>query len=462
MKLKLLAVLFACFNPTALWAAQQSNADISDPQELVDIVNSRLDSMRADHSPVVTKLPELDRQKLQEVINQNQDIAKSEALLKGQALMNTGSRVFTDLKNNEDMNSLVKEGQALEEKYGDPQRSNSMLNHYDILIFISFSLDEQTLKQLLTTNAGNPRVALVIRGLLKGTSNINQTILKIQQLAASLKLDEPPTVLINPVWFQQYGITEVPTVVALTNPAPEQSGDINTNKTVDATPEYARVRGLIDPHWLTAQVTQGKRGDLGTQGPTAEIEERDLIEEMQERADRIDWQQKKLEAYKRVWKNIAIEPLEPAEKYRKRLLDPTFTVTEDITAEDPRHEGQSVTIATKGQKINPLDVKNFTQMMVIFDPTTPGEKEYIMKNLDSWLNQRHMQRFQANLMMTDFDREGGWKAYSELSDFFDKHIFALQPEIKTRFALEKHPCIVYQEGNLFAVEEFDIHAEPKD
>ena len=138
MKLKLLAVLFACFNPTALWAAQQTNADISDPQELVDIVNSRLDSMRADHSPVVTKLPELDRQKLQEVINQNQDIAKSEALLKGQALMNTGSRVFTDLKNNEDMNSLVKEGQALEEKYGDPQRSNSMLNHYDILIFISF------------------------------------------------------------------------------------------------------------------------------------------------------------------------------------------------------------------------------------------------------------------------------------------------------------------------------------
>jgi len=447
----------------SVWAVQNSNSqNIPEPQELSDLVKARLQDLKDTDSPLLQNMPTLDREKLQTVIDENQDLAKSEMVKKGQALSNLGGRVFKEADSQKSLDRLVAEGQALEQQQNDPKRSNSMLNHYDVLIFISFSLDEQTLREMFIANADNPRVALVIRGLLKGTKNINETILKIQKMAADLKLDKPPTVLINPVWFQQYGIVEVPTVVALTNPAPEQSGNTETNETVEATPEYARVRGLLDSVWLTQQVSKGKRGDLGVKGPTEEIEERDLIEEMQDRADKIDWQQKKIEAYKRVWNNIEIEPLEPAEKYRKRLLDPTFTVNQDITAPDPNNEGQTLVIAKRGQKINPLYYKNFTQMMVLFDPTVPGESEYVRNHLDSWLQKHNMQRFQAVLMMTDFDRQGGWKSYTDLSNFFDKHIYALQPNVKTRFALEKHPCIVYQENNLFAVEEFNIHAEEKE
>ncbi len=331
---------------------------------------------------------------------------------------------------------------------------------YDTLIFISYSLDEATIRQLYEINAGSARTALVVRGLPKGTATITQATVEIQRLAREMKLEPPPNVVINPVWFQQYRISKVPTVVALKSPTPPQSGDQSTLAARKAPEEIARAEGIIDPEWLRRRITLGERGDLGVRGPVAEIEERDLIEEMKERAARIDWSKKRQQALARAWRNIPVEPLEKAREYRLRVIDPTFTVLKDITAPDPHHPGKELVVARRGQKVNPLEAKPFTRLLVVFDPTDGKEAEFVRRRLPKWEEEHGTGYAGTRLLMTSFSRDEGWDGYNRLvQSFGSRPLYALQKELRSAFALERHPCIAYAVGTRFIVEEFDDRSE---
>lgn len=328
---------------------------------------------------------------------------------------------------------------------------------YDTLIFISYGLDKETIRQLYQINAGSARTALVVRGLPKGTATITQAIQRIQEIARDLKLDPPPNVVLNPVWFQQYGITKVPTAVALKAPTQPQSGDQATGKARPAPEVVARAEGIIDPEWLRQRITLGDRGDLGVRGPVAEIEERDLIDEMKERAAKIDWAGKKKRAIARAWENIPIETLEKAHEYRLRVIDPTFTVLKDITAPDPHNPGKTLLIAKRGQKVNPLLSKPFNRLLVVFDPTDRKEAEFVRARLKGWEKEHRKGYAGTRLVMSGFDRSEGWDGYNKLVESFGgRPLYTLQKELRSAFALERHPCIAYAVGTRFVVEEFDV------
>lgn len=398
------------------------------------------------------------KEKAKQYIKDNLDLVESTKKTEQRALdiaANDKDAIFSD--------KSVKELELSGKKYRESMQKDidldkQIVDTYDTLIFISFGMSEETIKQLYQINAGNERTALVLRGLIKGDTEIPQTIRRIQKVASDLKLKTPPTVLINPVWFKEYNVTSVPTIVVLKGKTPKKSGDIETGKTISGPKQIARVQGLIDPQTVYQEIYNGKSGDLGIQGPVEEIAERDLIEEMQERASKIDWEKKKQLAYKRAWKNIPITQLEPATEDRVRVIDPTVTIKEDIIVDNPHAKGEKLVLAKKGDKINPLQLRVFNRILIVFDPTNKNELEYVRKNYRRWVEERATAPYTVvKLLITSIDRDRGWEEIGKLSDAFNEPIYTLMPEIKSTFVLEKTPCIVYAEGTNFIVEEFNVN-----
>lgn len=367
---------------------------------------------------------------------------------------------LTDLQNNpykNEANTIFAHKQAQIQKFlgkmsGDSFQGTADINkaHFSTLVFASLSMPDSDIKEMYRSLAGDLESTIVFRGLPKGTTSITQAIIKYQQIARDLNLKVTPNVVINPVWFEQYHVSEVPTIVRLSHPTPNRSGDPATNQPVASPSEVARVVGLITPTWLYERMKEGRKGDLGRQGNVYAIEEIDIIKEMQARAAKIDWEAKKKAALKRAWLNIPIEKLEPATEDKIRLIDPTVTLKKDIKGV----KGELV--AKAGTKVNPLKKRPFTFIYIAFDGTNKKEVEFVKKMLPEWQKEHNVIKKKVVLMLTDIDRENGWKEHEKFQTDFDNAIFVLQPEIKNTFKLEKHPSLVYAEDDYYVVEEFKI------
>lgn len=343
------------------------------------------------------------------------------------------------------VSSLLGSNQGQDEFIGNANLSEA---RFDTLIFASFSLSKDTLQKLYTHASGKKNATIVFRGLPPGCTTINEAIVKIQALAQELKLKNPPNAVINPVWFKQYHVTSVPTITVLKEPTTPRSGDPKTKQ--ESTPQevLAQVSGLIDLTWLNQQIAQKRLGDFGKMGPVASIIERDLIEEMVDRASKIDWQAKKQQALARVWQNIPIIELTKALKWRKRLIDPSFIVNRDVTLPDGK------LLVKKGEVINPLDRRPFDRLLIVFDGQDQGEIAFIKAQLPKWLAEHKLKASQVKLIITGLDRNRGWDAYQSLTNYFDDEVFVLTSEVRDSFVLEHHPCLVYAEDRHFVVEEF--------
>ncbi len=461
MKNRLLVALFACFslNPSSYALVESdSKAELSNfALETLELamkqneqLNDKSKSKQKSLSELGIQLPT--EEKLKEVFTEKDKELVMKSARDGTSLSAVGAKIFS----NASVRELQEKGKQMQQEF---ESQKKIVDKFDTLIFISFGLDEQTIKQLYQINAGSKRTALVIRGLIKGSSNIEDTIRRIQLVAKDLNLEVPPTILLNPTWFKQYNVTKVPTIIHLDSLTDKQTGDEKTGKPKDPVKEVARIEGLIDPSYLLERVKEGKIGYLGVKGPVAEIQEKDLIEEMQERAMKVDWAEKRKRALARAWKNQPIEELTPASVYRKRKIDPTVTVQKDITAPDPEHDGEILWIARKGQKINPLAQRNFDRFLVIFDPTNKKEFEFVSAKLPEWQNKYSPIHSRTRFMITNLDRDNGWDDYNRIQNHFDSHIFVLLKDVKKTFKLEHTPCIVYAEDYKFIVEEFGVNEQ---
>jgi conjugal transfer pilus assembly protein TraW len=102
------------------------------------------------------------------------------------------------------------------------------------LLFASRSLGKHALRELFALASGRGELRILFRGVDEGESLIG--------FAASLRrllegLDPPPNVLLDPTPFRTYGITAVPTLIALDRDGADWT-------------ERARVAGLMHTGWL--------------------------------------------------------------------------------------------------------------------------------------------------------------------------------------------------------------------
>ncbi|MEA3643524.1 MAG: TrbC family F-type conjugative pilus assembly protein, partial [Lamprobacter sp.] len=206
------------------------------------------------------------------------------------------------------------------------------------LLFASRSLGEAALRELFALASVRPELRILFRGVDEGESLI--------AFAASLRgllegLDPPPNVLLDPTPFRTYGITAVPTLIAL-----ERDGTDWT--------ERARVAGLINTGWLEQALDAGRQGNLGTRGSVTEIREPDLLAELERRLAALDLTAMKTRALERAFGRLHLERLPVATEDRTRWIDPTLIAAADIRLPD------GAILVAAGESINPLEQLPFT------------------------------------------------------------------------------------------------------
>ena len=297
-------------------------------------------------------------------------------------------------------------------------------------LFASRSLGRGGLDRLLGTVAGQADVIVVLRGIPEG-ERLGPSLMALQQQASRYR--PMPQLVLDPTRFRKYRIKAVPTLVR-----------IDTNGK-----EVARVCGLVNPHWLKEQVQQGRTGDLGCYGPVTSISEPDLIEVMQQRLLAIDWQQQKEQAKQRYWHNQHFYNLPRVKEDRIRQVDPSIRLSEDLLDADGR------VLMAKGTRINPFDLRSFTQTVVVFDPQDKVQRQ--------WLRQRlpvlKQESPRVTLIVTQFQREDGWDFYQTLTEELKAPVFLLTPDVKRRFQLTAVPSVIRVRGKQFEIHEIGVDPE---
>lgn len=300
------------------------------------------------------------------------------------------------------------------------------MNGYKYLVFVSYSLDENSLNEILKTVAGREDTAVVFRGV-PDNMKIDEGMLKIQRLA--IKINPVPNIILDPELFTQHNVNVVPTVVM------RSSSDLSKSE--------ISVKGIFDPAWLESQFKDGESGELGIKGPIELIAERDLIEVMKERVALVDWEAKKEAALKRFWTHQQFTELPVARKDKVRRIDPSVVVTGDIQTSTGEF------VARAGDRVNPLNTRPFTQAYIVFDPLDKKQVERV-KAVAAELKPNVAA---VNFLVVQFDREAGWDSYTAISDDFDAPVYLLTSDVKERFQIEKVPSVITADKTHFIVTE---------
>ena len=303
-------------------------------------------------------------------------------------------------------------------------------------VFVSYSLTDDVILDILKRNAGRDDVTMVMRGVPEG-ANLANGLKRMQDLARQVTPE--PNILLDPTLFSRFDIKAVPTVVraksigSLVPETPEKRNELSL---------IAKVEGLHNDDWLRERIERGETGYLGQQGPIYEIAERDLIEVIKERVMAIDWGAKKEAAIKRYWDNQSFIELPQAAKTETKEVDPSVIVTQDMT------DSEGNVIHKAGTRINPLDLMPFTSEVIVFNPTREEEKALIDEHLKAVKNEPWKKRI---FIATAINKEKGWDEYKALTDWLDAPLYLLTPEIKSRFMLEATPSLVTADHSVFVV-----------
>lgn len=310
---------------------------------------------------------------------------------------------------------------------GNPNDRGERYAEHHTLLFASFSLERQGLEDMLEVASSDPGIAVVFRGI-PDDMEVAQGVMFLQALAS--EYSPVPSVVIDPTLFRDHHVNAVPTLIRI--------GDTARPEDV-----IARVAGMSEPQWLDRQLAKGETGDFGIRGPVSDIEERDMIEVMQERVGQVDWARKREEAAERFWSGQDFQWMPPAIRPRTRQLDPRVRVYDDIIGP----EGN--VIAAAGTVINPLDSVPFNQAIIVFNATDPREMELVAERLPALTQDVERVMFIA----TELDADVGWDAYKEVTDYFDAPVYLLTPDVKNRFELEFTPSVITSDGSQFIVRE---------
>ena len=328
----------------------------------------------------------------------------------------------------------------------------AILKQYEITyIFISYSMGDSTLADIFKRTAGKADTQLVMRGFPEGMT-FAQGFKRFKTIVEKEKMKIMPNFTVDPPLFEVYGITQVPAVVRAQG-IPESIASVSPKR--DYPKLIAKVTGLASDEWLKEQIENGEKGDLGNRGNVFQIAEPDLIEVMKAKVASVDWEKKREEAFNRYWDNRKFDVLPIAEETKEIRIDPSFVVPREIK------DLAGNVLYSAGDKVNPLDVRPFTETVLIFNPTRPDELERV----DEYLKEHTAAGLKKPIFVaTEIDKKRGWDAYTEVSDRFDSHIYFMVPEFKKTWGIKATPSVIWgdNEAKEFAVRELGPLDKEKD
>ena len=292
------------------------------------------------------------------------------------------------------------------------QRQRAMTGK-ETAILVSFSMPESLLIDLMRTSAesGTP---LYINGMLKGTTNLKETLVHLQKLAA--KADVTPNIAVNPLMFEEHEVSAVPAVII-------REGDAT-----------GIMWGVLDLAYVEAQFQSAKKAgattDLGVNGQTFPVAEKSLIVEMKERLAKVDWQGKQQAAIAGYWRKHQFNELPRATETSTWYIDPTIRVKSDIT------NAKGEVLARAGEVFNPIRRTGVTMTYLVVD----GRDEQQV----AWAKEQvRVIRGMFQIMLSGMDtQQDGWLELARLRKEFGAPVFMLPREAVTRFQVGHVPVRV--------------------
>lgn len=307
-------------------------------------------------------------------------------------------------------------------------KSPAVASGPSVYVFISQSQTDNDIKAALDA-AVHYGATVFLRGILPG-STLDKGALRVQRIAGSM--DSVPNIAIDPRPFQQFEVELVPTVVVATS--------INN---------YVKVAGTLAVDYATERLRDHQYGDLGSRGQTLPILEPDLVEDFKARILAIDWEAKKRDAAKRMFRSLNIISLPKAVESATRTVDPTVVLANDIAMPDGR------LIAVAGSSFNPLKAFGMSRQIVVFDATDAKQLKFAKSIADSELFQNRI----AVLITTEVDRDRGMESFREISESLRPHkVFFLDDAVRERLSVRVVPTVAKSDGTNLLLREIGPEA----
>ncbi|MBQ3033055.1 MAG: hypothetical protein IJD28_01635 [Deferribacterales bacterium] len=178
--------------------------------------------------------------------------------------------------------------------------------------------------------------------------------------------------------------------------------------------------------------------DLGSIGQLYDIKERDLLEEIQERAANINWQnfidKSKTDLQSKVG-SVSLQ-LPKASENKTYYIDLTTTLDYPIYTRD--RKGKPLLLYPKGYTFNVLNHTKLRKRFIFFDGTRPEEV--------AWFKDKYAKNLNAMPILS----EGNALAFSKE---IEREAYILDATIISRLKLKVSPTVVYQEGNQLRADE---------
>lgn len=294
-------------------------------------------------------------------------------------------------------------------------------------IFVSQSLGQEMLREIVWENRGHKDRVMVFRGFPEGQS-LKGFVAGFRSLIEGMERKDIPPITIDPERFAQYGITQVPAIVR-----DDPKGNRHT------------VIGIHQVDWLNRQtsVSPGSK-DYGQRGETLSISESDLLEQVKERARTFNWAAYKQDVQDKFWQDAHFESLPEAKSDREFWIDPTFTVPRELK------DAKGHLIAAAGQRVNPLETLPFHQKLIVFNGARPSEVDWVFAELNKENSNR------ITLITTEMDRNTGWSGLQLLQKKLGARVFLLNPAIRRRFKLAATPSIIESVDRKFRIREIGM------
>ncbi|MFC6674133.1 TrbC family F-type conjugative pilus assembly protein [Marinobacterium aestuariivivens] len=185
-------------------------------------------------------------------VQKSKELADKASAMETPDWLRTDTRRFTEAhKEARELVAQLQQTDPTMKRMSDLKMAKQRFSNQRTLIFVSHSLGEQGLDDVLEAASKNPDTLVVFRGI-PAQANLGEAVLDIQQMAA--ERDPVPNIVINPVLFTEYNVTSVPTIVVRTGQS-TLPGELPE--------ELARVSGLSNPAWIERQIESGRGGILG-------------------------------------------------------------------------------------------------------------------------------------------------------------------------------------------------------
>lgn len=278
-------------------------------------------------------------------------------------------------------------------------------------IFVSFSMTNKELYDAFS-EAGQTGAEIYFNGMHPDDENIGQTMRRLQNMAGDIK--ERPSARFHPKAFEEFEVRSVPYMISLSKG------------------KVLSVAGILNFSWLDEKGAEKQgRQHFGTQGAVRPVIERNLLEEIELRLSRIDFEEKKKQAVAKFWSKQKFIQLPRAQKEDAWMIDPTVKVTKDIV--NPKGE----VLARKGDIVNPLDTVPALNTYILFNARD-------IKQLEWAYAQKTSGKLVGTVMFlsSELDAEKGWDHLSALREQFKQEIYMVPKEMVERFNITGLPAIV--------------------